>query len=108
VETLGQFANEPLIDVEWSDGYRMQVHRGQTGNLGSIVERPAFGYDPGLEVQHWITAWDGDTPETSVERGGCQELTPNPHPRRHVRADGAPLWPCDGGPASMLWRHPGT
>lgn len=75
MKTLGQFADQPLIDVVFdlpdllaggTKAVTQPVHRGTTGVVTSIAY-PRHGYEPGADVQGIIDGWDGDTPITRIE-----------------------------------------
>jgi hypothetical protein len=75
MKTLGQFADQPTIDVTFdmpdptTGGTKREtvpVHRGETGVVTSRMY-PSSGYDGGREVQAFVDGWDGDTAITRVE-----------------------------------------
>jgi len=75
VKTLGQFADQPTIDVTFdlpdpatggSKTVTVPVHRGTTGVV-TCTMYPSLGYDGGREVQAIVDGWDGDTAITRVE-----------------------------------------
>jgi hypothetical protein len=75
VQTLGQFADQPTIDVTFdmpdpatggTKTVTVPVHRGTTGVVTSTMY-PSLGYDGGREVQAIVDDWEGDTPITRVE-----------------------------------------
>jgi hypothetical protein len=75
MKTLGQFADQPTIDVTFdlpdleAGGTKTQtvpVHRGTTGVVHSI-SYPRRGYEGAREVQAFVDGWDGDTAITCVE-----------------------------------------
>jgi hypothetical protein len=75
VKTVGQFADQPTIDVTFdlpdlaAGGLKtvtVPVHRGTTGVVTSAMY-PSLGYEGAREVQAIIDGWEGETPITRIE-----------------------------------------